>query len=127
MKKILYITPDFYPTNWGYANATTNLISLLTNNSNDFYFYVFTHKKLLNKKEINLNNKWKVIRIPYLNIPFKGILWQFYWFLKLKKYLKKVDYVFFETIEFPILFLLISKFFIDSTSYLDIGFWGVSD
>lgn len=110
MKKILYITPDFYPTNWGYANATTNFIHLLTNNSEKFYFYIFTHKNLISK-ELNLNNNWEIIRIPYLNIPFKGIISQFYWFLKLRKYIKKVDYIFFETIEFPILILLIFKIF----------------
>lgn len=113
-KKILYITPDFYPTNWWYANATTNFINSLINNSDKYYLYIFSNIPLSKSiKEIELNNKWEVLRIPYKNIPFKWIISQFFWYFEILKFIKnkEIDIIFFETLEFPLLILLFLKKF----------------
>lgn len=102
---VLFITPDFYPSSTGFANATINLIEAILKYSNGKYkVFAFTEQVLGDNKEyegIEVYRYWntgctnKFARLQYERKRYKDI----------KKYIqdKKIDIIFFETNTFPFL------------------------
>lgn len=99
MKKILFITPDFYPNSTGFANAALNLIESITEYGKEQYkLWVFTDVEL---KECNEIADIEVVR--YKNkLPVNRFTYKYNELIK-AKYLKKIidensiDIIFFET------------------------------
>ena len=103
--KILFITPDFYPSSTGFANASLNLINAIHENyTNDIELFAFATTPLGTKKELGYIN---VIRYkePSFNNRFTYIFNQRRKFNYLKKIIDKenIDIIFFETNTFPFL------------------------
>lgn len=102
---VLFITPDFYPSSTGFANATINLIEAILKYSNGKYkVFAFTEQVLGDNKEyegievyryLNTGCTNKFARLQYERKRYKDI----------KKYIqdKKIDIIFFETNTFPFL------------------------
>lgn len=105
MRNILFIAPDFYPNNTGFAHAVTNLVdAILEFGSTEYKIWVFTTRELGNSKEKTDVN---VIRYKS-NIPNNRITYKYVQYLK-AKYIQKIvennniDIIFFETNTFPYL------------------------
>lgn len=110
--KILYIAPDFHPSVSWYANACTNFMKQVLNLNNNYWF-VFTKSFLNKEQEMKLNGNWEIIRFSSLKKPFLDPIWQLISFFKLKKLInsKNIDLIFFETVEFWLLWFLLSLFY----------------
>lgn len=99
MKKILFITPDFFPNSTGFANACLNLIEAINKFSDGKYeVHVFTDCELGNSPEIanikvlRYKPKLKINRLKYLLNDIEKIN-------AVDKYVKtnEIDIIFFET------------------------------
>ncbi|MGN0359795.1 MAG: glycosyltransferase [Hominisplanchenecus sp.] len=103
-KRILFITPDFYPNSTGFANASINLInSIIEYGSEKYDVHVFTMECLKNKPEFTgisvirftEKGKNKLSRIILERKKIKIV----------SEYIKnnRIDIIFFETNTFPYL------------------------
>lgn len=108
--RILIVAPDFYPTNGGYANATTNFVKALKEEDVDIYLY--TSISLNNKEELKIENL-HIIRRPASKFFLATGLWELFSYFKLSQFIKnkKIDCIFFETGEFGLLGYLLSRKF----------------
>lgn len=112
MKKILFITPDFYPSSTGFANACINLINSIIKYGNKKYeVHVFSDKPLNNNDEFKdckvfrYENTSKTKIGNLLNEKNKAAC--------IEKYVTKfgIDTIFFETNTFPFIeFRILKKF-----------------
>lgn len=105
MKKVLFVTPDFYPHSTGFANAAINLINAILKYGNDKYkIYVFTSVLLGDNAEMNNISVYRYQN----NLMNHGITQWIDGLLRYKKIKSiisthKIDIIFFETNTFPYL------------------------
>lgn len=103
MKKILFITPDFYPNSTGFANASTNLIDSICKYGNAVYeIWVFTTITLNGNIE---KDGIHVIRYSS-SIPVNRFTYRFSEYKKarvVEQIIERngIDVIFFETNTFP--------------------------
>lgn len=105
MKKILFITPDFYPNSTGFANASTNLVnSICKYGKEDYDIWVFTNAQLGANVELGGIH---VVRYKN-NIPLNRLTFS-YVEIRKAKFIESlilengIDVIFFETNTFPFL------------------------
>lgn len=108
--KILYCCPTFYPENSGYANAFLGLLGAIQDNYTD---------KELNIEIVALNHS-AISKNPIrykIHSYSKRETFFFPWLiaLRLRKLIKhnKFDFIFFETLEYPLITYLLALFFKD--------------
>jgi len=106
--KILYCCPTFYPENSGYANAFLGLLSAIENN--------YTDKDL--SIEVVALNHCSIVENPIkykIHSYSKRETYFLQWLIafKLKRLIKhnNFDFIFFETLEYPLIVYLLSLFF----------------
>lgn len=102
---VLFITPDFYPSSTGFANATINLIEAILKYSNGKYkVFAFTEQVLGDNKEYEGIEVYRYLNTGCTN-KFARLQYERKRYNDIKKYIqdKKIDIIFFETNTFPFL------------------------
>ncbi len=110
MKNVLFITPDFYPSSTGFANASLNLIKAIKEHgANDYNIHVFTDVPIGEEPELNGIIVYRYKNLKGSILKFGSILtFVFRQYLKYKAIKKiviehNIDVIFFETNTFPFL------------------------
>ena len=104
-RNVLFITPDFYPSSTGFANATMNLINSIVMYSDGKYsIHVFTEQELGNNREIDNIQVYRYVNRGYSN-KFSRLKYEKDRYKKVKEYIEKnaINEIFFETNTFPFL------------------------
>ncbi len=129
--KVLVIAPDFYPTNGGYANATSNFVEELSKKGVDIR--VFTPTALGQFEELNVPGIF-CTRYTMKKLFLAAGVWEVASYFKILNIIKKekIDCVLFETAEFGLLGYLLLRSFknvlvrIHACTETEVAVWGKS-